>query len=65
MTRFARNISLYTTSADIRLLAWRQETFWEKDISETALLKKAANRTANGEHLEAKRAADAVPVLVT
>jgi len=33
---FECNISLYCTSADIRLLAWRQETFWKKQISETA-----------------------------
>jgi hypothetical protein len=64
MTGFACNISLHTTSADVRLLAWRQETFWEKEISDTALLKQAANRKANGKDLEARRAADAIPVLV-
>jgi hypothetical protein len=36
-TGFERNISLYSTSADVTLLAWRQETFWKKHISETAL----------------------------
>jgi hypothetical protein len=52
-TGFECNISLYTTSADIRLLAWRQETFWKKPISETALSEQPANWTANSEDLEA------------
>jgi hypothetical protein len=52
-TGFECNISLYTASADTRLLAWRQETFWKKPISETALSENPANWTANSEDLEA------------
>jgi len=52
-TGFECNISLHTTPADTRLLAWRQETFWKKPISETALSNDPANRTANSEDLEA------------
>jgi hypothetical protein len=52
-TAFECNISFYTTCADIRFLAWPQETFWKKLISETALSEKPANRAANSEVLEA------------